>query len=497
MDLRPNDAAVAAGAAEAWSEAPSEAAGNAAAPSATEPVPDRQQTAQKEAQQRACYTGVPRVVITASYFACFCSIGVSLAALGPILLQLSTALDAEVDSLGFLFVARSAGYLCGSIAAGWLFDRVRHTHALLLGGMLLSSAGCALLPRCTSVGAAAAAVSTQGVCMGLLDTGGNCLLIWLHGPRRVEPFMQAMHGFFGLGAFASPLLIEWSIAATGGYRAALDGLSLALALAAAPLLCYRGPAKPAEEGEEAGQVAAARAQRIAAEERRGRRRFVGCCALTLGVYVGTEVAFGGFVFAWAHTQLGLSASRARLLNSAFWGALALGRLLAIGLATRFSPVAMLLADFAGCLLAAALLCVAPRCEEGIGGDGGDGGDGDACAAGLPLVWLATGLFGLAMASIFPTMLTYAERVMPVTGRVASLFVVGAALGEMLVPLLVATLFKLDPSWFVLANITTSAAQLAAFFAAWRLGCMLTKGTTSRGTAASSSIELQHSSQLGS
>jgi hypothetical protein len=95
------------------------------------------------------------------------------------------------------------------------------------------------------------------------------------------------------------------------------------------------------------------------------------------------------------------------------------------------------------------------------------------------------------------MLTYAERVMPVTGRVASLFVVGAALGEMLVPLLVATLFKLDPSWFVLANITTSAAQLAAFFAAWRLGCMLTKGTTSRGTAASSSIELQHSSQLGS
>ena len=257
MDLRPNDAAVAAGAAEAWSEAPSEAAGDTAAPSGTKAVTDLQQTAQNEAQQRARYTGVPRSVITASYFACFCSIGVSLAALGPILLQLSTALDAEVDSLGFLFVARSAGYLCGSIAAGWLFDRVRHTHALLLGGMLLSSAGCALLPRCTSVGAAAAAVSTQGVCMGLLDTGGNCLLIWLHGPRRVEPYMQAMHGFFGLGAFASPLIIEWSIAATGGYRAALDGLSLALALAAAPLLCYVGPAKPVEEGEEAGQVAAA------------------------------------------------------------------------------------------------------------------------------------------------------------------------------------------------------------------------------------------------
>ena len=41
--------------------------------------------------------------------------------------------------------------------------------------------------------------------------------------------------------------------------------------------------------------------------------------------MGSEVAFGGFVFAWAHTQLGLGAARARLLNSAFWGALCVGR----------------------------------------------------------------------------------------------------------------------------------------------------------------------------
>ena len=135
--------------------------------------------------------------------------------------------------------------------------------------------------------------------------------------------------------------------------------------------------------------------------------------------------------------------------------------------------------------------------DGGGGGSGGGGDGGACAAGLPLVWLATGLFGLAMASIFPTMLTYAERVMPVTGRVASLFVVGAALGEMVVPLLVATLFKLDPSWFVIANLATSAAQLAAFLAAWRLGRRLTKGNTSRATAASSAIELQRSPQSDS
>jgi MFS family permease len=222
MDLRPNDAALAAGAAEPWPQP---------APAAAE-----QQTKEDEpAPTKSSYTGWPRGIITVSYFACFGSIGVSLASLGPILLQLSVDLRTSLDSLGFLFVARSAGYLVGSAAAGWLFDRARRTHALMLGGMLLSSVGCAVLSRCTTVAAAAVAVSTQGLCMGMLDTGGNCLLIWLHGPRRVEPFMQAMHGLFGVGAFLSPLFIDWSAyrgSNTPQTPATPEGQRLAIAAAA-------------------------------------------------------------------------------------------------------------------------------------------------------------------------------------------------------------------------------------------------------------------------
>ena len=104
----------------------------------------------------------------------------------------------------------------------------------------------------------------------------------------------------------------------------------------------------------------------------------------------------------------MSPSKARGLNAAFWGSLAAGRGLAIPLATRASPQAMLLADCVGCIFAMLLLCLAPRCA------------GAECedAAGQPTAWAATIFFGFSMASVFPTMLTYAERVMPVTGCAA-------------------------------------------------------------------------------
>ena len=302
MDLRPNDAALAAGADVAWP---------AVVPPRKdeEPVPKAEQPSTSDAG----YTGLPRAVITASYFACFGSIGVSLASLGPSLLELSATLHSDVDTLGFLFVARACGYLTGSAAAGWLFDRVRNTHALIIAGQLLSACGCAVLPRLGSVASSAVAVSTQGICMGLLDTGGNVLLIWLHGQRRVEPYMQAMHSCFGLGAFLAPLLVDASIGATGSIRTAFDGLAVVLALAALPLIGFVGPSKPAEEtaavatagcegagdgsGGGGGADGGGGSEAAAVDREAARRRhacFVALCSLTLCLYVGAEVAFCPF-----------------------------------------------------------------------------------------------------------------------------------------------------------------------------------------------------------
>ena len=50
--------------------------------------------------------------------------------------------------------------------------------------------------------------------MGVLDTGGNVMLIWLHG-KKVGPYMQAMHFSFALGAFLSPIIIHSFLDNTG------------------------------------------------------------------------------------------------------------------------------------------------------------------------------------------------------------------------------------------------------------------------------------------
>ena len=131
-----------------------------------------------------------------------------LASLGPVLPALSERSGASLQSSGFLFVGRSCGYMVGSLVGGAIFDTIRHTHLPLFAGNLLCSLGCAILPSLRSLPAVAAAIFTQGCCMGLLDTGGNVLLIWLHGAGRVDPYMQAMHLCFALGAVLSPLLID-------------------------------------------------------------------------------------------------------------------------------------------------------------------------------------------------------------------------------------------------------------------------------------------------
>jgi MFS family permease len=45
-----------------------------------------------------------------------------------------------------------------------------------------------------------------------------------------------------------------------------------------------------------------------------------------------------------------------------------------------------------------------------------------------------------MASIFPTVLTLAESFIPISGKVATIFVVGASLGELVLPAVVGHMF---------------------------------------------------------
>ncbi len=120
--------------------------------------------------------------------------------------------------------------------------------------------------------------------------------------------------------------------------------------------------------------------------------------------------------------LGLSGEAlAAYLTSAFWGALTVGRLLAIPIAARFRPYQILLVNLLGCLISVTVIILWPGT--------------------LTAVWLGAIGLGLSMASIFPTMLTFAEGRMEITGRVTGRFFVGASLGGMFLPWIIGQLFE--------------------------------------------------------
>jgi FHS family Na+ dependent glucose MFS transporter 1 len=137
--------------------------------------------------------------------------------------------------------------------------------------------------------------------------------------------------------------------------------------------------------------------------------------------VGAEVGFAGWISTYT-VELNIAGETvADLLTSAFWGALTLGRLLAIPIATRVRPRYILLGDLLGCLVSVGLMVIWP--------------------GSLAAVWLGALGLGLSMASIFPTTILLAERRMTVTGQVTGWFFVGASAGGMCLPWLIGQLFE--------------------------------------------------------
>jgi fucose permease len=79
------------------------------------------------------------------------------------------------------------------------------------------------------------------------------------------------------------------------------------------------------------------------------------------------------------------------------------------------------------------------------------------------LWAGALGLGLFLASIFPTLMSLAERKMAVTGSVTGLFLVGSSAGGMSLPWLIGQLFEpLGPR----VAMVVIAADLVATFVVW-------------------------------
>ncbi len=364
---------------------------------------------------------------TAAYFAAFISLGLVNSSLGPTLPGLAEQTGSLVSQISALFIARSLGYLAGAQLGGRLYDRASG-HPVMGSMLLVVAIALGAIPIIPALWGLTLALLLIGFAEGAVDVGGNTLLVWQHR-ERVGPFMNALHFFFGVGAFVAPILIAQALLLTGGIRGAYWLLALLVLPVSVWLL--RLPAH------------VSRPALSAADQGGGGGLLVALVALMMFLYVGAEVSFGSWVYTYAVT-LGLgTATSAAYLTSLFWGALTLGRLLSIPLAARVEPRTILLADLIGTLLSVGLIVLLP--------------------GWTPAVWIGAFGLGLSMAAIFPTVINFAGRRMAITGRVTSYFLVGASLGAMALPWLIGQLFeRIGPSVVMSAILIDLLAALGLF-----------------------------------
>jgi FHS family Na+ dependent glucose MFS transporter 1 len=350
---------------------------------------------------------------TAGYFAGFVALGMVTAMFGPTLPGLAEQTHSTVEGISFLFTAHSLGYLVGSFSGGRLYDRVAG-HRVMAGMLALMIVALALVPVIPALWLLAAAWLLVGLAGGAIDVGGNTLIVWVHG-SRVGPYMNALHFFFGVGSFLSPLIVAQALTWSGGIHGAY--WILALLLVPVALWLARQPSPAAHH-----ERAATPDGEPAVISSPGRERLlVALIALLLTLYVGAEVAFGGWIYTYALAQgLGSTASAA-YLTSAFWGGLTAGRLLSIPVAARVRPRWIILGDLLGCILSVAVVLAWP--------------------GSLVALWVGALGLGASMASVFPAALTLAERRVRITGQVTAWFLVGASLGGMSLPWLIGQLFE--------------------------------------------------------
>lgn len=265
--------------------------------------------------------------------------GLSVVALPASATVLYDRLGLSAAEYGSLFVPQTVGALVGALLGAPLCraQGVLRVLALSTGLHLVAQ----LLLAVASPGSALAITQIAAACLGLgfglaavpLNAAAPALM-----PRRAEAAIVAVHTAVGIGFATGPLAIGLlaEVERWIAYPIALLVLASLLLVATlrSPEVAVTATPTPASSRRPVWQLAP----------------LVGVAI----VYAFAEGTFANWATTYLREDRGVSAADAGLALSAFWAALALGRLLVAALLTRVRPIAVWIAlpiAMAACLLA--------------------------------------------------------------------------------------------------------------------------------------------------
>lgn len=340
------------------------------------------------------------------YYSFSIYIGISGAVFGPSLINLIEQTNSTLGEISLIFPTRAISYLVGSWIAGFLFDKYRG-HKLLVRILPFIAITLVMIPLLKTPLALILVSMIMALATGLVDVGCNSLLFRVPD-IDIAPAMSGLHFFFGLGSFLAPLTLAGSLQFSNGLQWGFWGLGLFSILILIQFINLQEPTLRKSSQPENQSIEKAKLV--------NRTQVIWVIALFFFAFVGVEVGYGDWLSAYS-IKTGLANKQAAiLLTSTYWGAFTFSRLISIPLATRVKTKKILLVDVAGAVIGLGLVFLFPR--------------------QYTILWLGTIILGFSVASLFPTMLTFAESLLPMTGRVTSIFFISGSVGSIFLPWLI-------------------------------------------------------------
>jgi fucose permease len=308
-------------------------------------------------------------------FLAFVSIGFPDAVLGVAWPEMRQTFDRSLADVGFILVSSGTGYFLSGIFAGRAIETLGVGRLLAISTSLVALGlfGYAATPSLWPLLACAVCI---GLGSGAIDTGLN----FYAAEHFSVTVMNWLHAFFGIGAMLGPFIVASVFAAGGSWRVGYVIVASAIAAMAVVFFQTMGRWGNGAHHEEKVTARAPIGQVL-------RSPVVWMQILIFHVMCGIEAAAGLWTATLMIERFGASKGEAGLWAGLFWGAMAIGRLVLAPLSGDLDPRRLVQLGTLG-VLAGALLMIPDR----------------------KLVFQAgILLFGLAMAPLFPTLMSLTPR----------------------------------------------------------------------------------------
>lgn len=397
----------------------------------------------------------------------FIAFGWTMGQTGPSFLDLQLITGSTLEKASAFLTSGSVGYLSGSMISGFLHNKL-HGDLLLFVCVFVNVVCNLIIPWCSIYEVMIFLMFLRHTFLGAWDTVGNAELIQIWGVDNMS-YMQAIHFCFAFGGILSPLATapflytgspldnnntmvnisestaisiysdQYSVnTSTVGmvnnyvvpngdrspvesklYLAYLTTSCLSATSAIWFLISYIVSMKRKKHTDSPDDLDNLNRRKISLISK---VVIVINLMFIVGVYVATEETTMGFLTAFCVKQFNWTKANGSYATSAFWATFAFGRFLGIFIIRFFKPYKLIFTHILIIIFSFTGLLVTSLFGFSVG------------------VWIFTPIAGFGMSVIFATIFTWTENeLLPVTGKISSLFLIAASLGGMTNPLVIGTL----------------------------------------------------------